>query len=334
MQNQYKSWMMAIFCSSSLIFMYASLHKAMPLEPPVVRIQKKSPNRIPSLVHFVVGQNDRRNGQNPASSTTSFTFLNYLVFLAARRQIRPSRLFVHYYQEPNTFWWKKMKQDAEINAVLVNSRRVETMFSRPVDHGAHRADIIRLEALMIHGGIYLDSDVLSLRSFDSLLNMSDVIMGYEDQNNKAACNAVILAKRNATFLRRWYDAYQSFEQKCWGCHSVILPARLALIYPDEIKVLSYSAFFKPTWKESNIFHGSNQYDFTLNYASHFWSKVNKHELDRLTPHKAMHVNTTFGRMLRHAIDMSTLIKLSRYFARNSTDQYPSLVKALSQRLTS
>jgi mannosyltransferase OCH1-like enzyme len=38
--------------------------------------------------------------------------------------------------------------------------------------GAFRADLIRLEALYIHGGIYLDSDVELFRPIDSILNNS------------------------------------------------------------------------------------------------------------------------------------------------------------------
>jgi mannosyltransferase OCH1-like enzyme len=47
--------------------------------------------------------------------------------------------------------------------------------------GAQKADIVRLELLVSHGGIYVDADVEGLRSFNTLLG-SNAFAGYEDQN--------------------------------------------------------------------------------------------------------------------------------------------------------
>jgi hypothetical protein len=66
-------------------------------------------------------------------------------------------------------------------------------------------------------------------------------------------NAVILAEPNAPFLRRWLDAYRSFRSKgkdeFWDEHSVVLPAKLARKYPQDITVLSEKAFFWPLWHD-------------------------------------------------------------------------------------
>ena len=48
-----------------------------------------SAKRIPSLVHFVLGQNDSENLQLPYPRSSHFSFINYLIFLAARRQLQP-----------------------------------------------------------------------------------------------------------------------------------------------------------------------------------------------------------------------------------------------------
>ena len=129
--------------------------------------------------------------------------------------------------------------------VLVQTRAVERIFNRTVDNHSHRSDVIRLEAMMEYGGIYLDIDVLVLRSFGPLMNLSDVVMAHENDDLMTACNAVIISKRNAAFIRRWYDAYQSFDQSCWECHSVHLSGKLAAMYPNEIQVLPTQTFFRP-----------------------------------------------------------------------------------------
>jgi hypothetical protein len=171
-------------------------------------------NRIPSFVHFVVGQVDRENIQNQYGETSPFSFFNYIIILAARRHLHPKKLYVHYYQEPNSFWWNQTKHDREIDITLVKSRLVENIFNNSVNHHSHRSDIIRLEVIMEYGGIYLDIDVLPLRSFDPLLSLNDVILAHQDDNKELICTAVILAKKHATFIKRIYDAYQSYNPNC------------------------------------------------------------------------------------------------------------------------
>ena len=98
-------------------------------------------NRIPLIVHFVIGQGDRKNVKHLFQLSTPFTMINYLTILAARRQIRPTKLYVHYYEEPTTFWWNQTKQDPEINITPLKSRLVDRIFNKSVDHHAHRGRI-------------------------------------------------------------------------------------------------------------------------------------------------------------------------------------------------
>jgi len=282
-------------------------------------LESKNDNRIPTIVHFVIGQGDRKTIQHRYTLSSSFSFINYLVFLAARRQNRPKKILIHYYEEPNTFWWNQTKQDPEINISLVKSRLVENIFNESVDHHAHRGDIIRLEVLIKYGGIYLDTDVLTLRSFDPLLNLSDVVMANQDNDQNTACNAVIIGKRNATFLKRWHDAYQSFSQNCWDCHSVRIPGQLAKIYSNEVMVLPTETFFRPSYNEMHKFFKSNDYNFTSNYASHLWNKVLNSNLNELTPDKILKGNFTLARMLIQAIGEETIKKLNKFFIKTNTD---------------
>ena len=279
--------------------------------------QNDDDNGIPSIVHFVLGQGDKLNVTLIRTASQAFIFINYLAILAARRQLHPKKLYVHYHHEPNTFWWNQMKQDREIDATLMKSRLVDTIYMRPVDHHSHRADIIRLEVLMKYGGIYLDIDALALRSFDPLRNLSDVIMAHESDDENTACNAIILSKRNAQFVRRMYDAYQSFDQKCWVCHSVKLPGQLAHVYSNEVMVLPTKTFFRPDWSEVHKFYNSNDYDFTSSYASHFWNSVSNDHLHKLTPDKILNGNFTLARMLLQAIGKNTFEKLKTVFTTDS-----------------
>jgi len=69
----------------------------------------------------------------------------------------------------------------ELIRPLVTLRQVEIptkIFGNRVDHYAHRADVVRLEALKEFGGIYLDLDVIMMKSLDHLLD-EQFAMGQE-----------------------------------------------------------------------------------------------------------------------------------------------------------
>ncbi len=43
----------------------------------------------------------------------------------------------------------------------------------------------------------------------------------DEMRPKGLCNAIILAKPEAKFIRTWLDAYEEFDAKKWADHSVV-----------------------------------------------------------------------------------------------------------------
>jgi len=72
------------------------------------------------------------------------------------------------------------------------------------------------------GGIYLDPDVLVLRSFDPLRRKS-LTMGRE--SSASISNGIIVGRRGAVFMRLWLEAYRTFNPDVWAYHSTEVPAR-------------------------------------------------------------------------------------------------------------
>jgi mannosyltransferase OCH1-like enzyme len=105
---------------------------------------------------------------------------------------------------------------------------------------AHKADILRLEILLEHGGIYLDIDTFVLRPFADRhtgldLMQYDTVLGMEaralevahgprsddEMRPKGLCNAVIVARPGADFLQLWLQSYDTFRDSKWTEHSVV-----------------------------------------------------------------------------------------------------------------
>ena len=189
---------------------------------------------------------------------------------------------------------------------------IPSIYHHALHHHAHRTDIARLEVLDRYGGIYLDLDVLVLKSFDDLLSnpeQAEAIMAWENQQYQAICNAVILAPVHSRFLRRVHQSYQSFNSSCWACHSVLLIGQLATIYSREVQILPSNAFFAPSWSRVEELYVYNQFDFRANYACHLWnSYVGESFLRNLTLHSILRPArmTTFVRMLVHAVGSEKL----------------------------
>jgi len=254
---------------------------------------------IPKVLHYCFGMSSDFGGK-------PWSLVHYVCLRSAIERIRPTDVFFYCEFEPTGPWW-------ELSRSIVSVEKIKApreTFGNPLLHAAHRADMVRLEKLLSRGGIYLDADVFVHRAFDSLLGHSTVL-GKQvlDETVVGLCNAVILAERQAPFLRRWHSEYRSFRSKgpdvYWDEHSVRIPYQLSKQFPDEITVLPHCAFFWPTYKAEDlalIFDSSAPIDLSRAYATHLWeSPAWQLYLEHLTPRRVRRVDTNFHRWARPMI---------------------------------
>jgi hypothetical protein len=229
-----------------------------------------------------------------------WSLMHYVCVASAIRHLKPEAVHFYYEYEPSGPWW-------DLTKPLVTPVKIEApreIFGRPVSHPAHRAGVVRLQKLIEHGGIYLDADALVQRSFDDLLENS-VVLGREgsDTTDPAMADAIILAEREAPFLKRWLNEYRWFrgDEGYWGEHAVLVPARLAREHPEEITVLPSTAFFWPLWSEGHMqwmFDSADPIPTTDVYANHLWESFAWPYVSRLTPGKVRARDTNFNRWAR------------------------------------
>ncbi|KZO94515.1 glycosyltransferase family 32 protein [Calocera viscosa TUFC12733] len=114
------------------------------------------------------------------------------------------------------------------------------------------------------------------------LMTQDVVLGMEASPNGrrtvlelgGLCDAVIAARREAPFLKRWLTTYESFDSTVWAGHSVAKPWELALLYPRELTVLGTRAIY------------------------HAWESLAIKYLEPLTPSLVLKGESSFTRMIR------------------------------------
>jgi glycosyltransferase involved in cell wall biosynthesis len=245
--------------------------------------------KIPSVVHYIFGLKKARE---------PFGLVHYLAVASALNVLKPQRVIIHHgFGQPAGLYWDLVRDHVE----LKQARAVDEIFGNPVDDYAHKADLIRIEALMKYGGISLDLDVWVLRPFDDLLG-NDFVMGQEGPPRGrdgviGLCNAVILSSAKSKFLKRWYNSYRSFNGP-QGDYQ--LPTLLAKQYPSEIALLPYDRFFSPTWRHSTLkaMYAENTYGYASNYAVHTWESASRDYLEGFSMSWLFECRSTLLSMMR------------------------------------
>jgi hypothetical protein len=252
-------------------------------------------SRIPRILHYTFGMAADFGGK-------PWSLVHHVCLKSAIAHIRPEQVYFYHEYEPTGPWWT-LTRDL---VTLVQITAPREIFGTPLAHVAHRSDVVRLQKLIEQGGIYLDADVLVQRDFDDLLDES-VVLGREGDIGMA--NAVILAEPNAPFLVRWLDAYRSFRSKgkdeFWSEHSVLLPAKLAQAYPQEVTILPEKAFFWPLWHDDHldwIFRSNRPIPLDQTYANHLWESCAWLFLENLTPDEVRAQDTNFHQWARPYLD--------------------------------
>lgn len=185
--------------------------------------------------------------------------------------------------EPAGQWWDAARPYLTVRKITAP----DSIFGRPLVHPAHRADVVRLVALISEGGVYMDADVWCLRPFDELKALP-WWMARQGQSY-GLCNATMGGRPGAPFATRWLERYDTFRSRgrdqYWDEHSVKLPLQLALDHPDDITTLSADRCFEPMWtRVREIFKPRRNRQYLANSLSvHLWESKSWKFLERLGP---------------------------------------------------
>lgn len=255
---------------------------------------------IPRTLHFCFGLSADFGGK-------PWSLVHHACLRRAVEVLRPDRVLFHHEHEPRGPWW-------DLSRPLVTPVRLrapQEVFGHRLHRVEHQADVLRLRALVEHGGIYLDADVFVHRGFDDLLGHAAVLGRMSDGERAVGLgNAVILAEPGAAFLRRWLDEYRSFRSRGYDAHyidhSIRLPLRLWQAHPDEAQLLPAGAFYHP-WCDAaglrRIFEPGEAWKPGGAYATHLWESLAwKSHLQDLTPGRVRARDSALHRWIRPLVE--------------------------------
>lgn len=139
----------------------------------------------------------------------------------------------------------------------------------------------------------MDFDELVLRPLHSLRRFH-YTQGHELASTMGS--QLVISKRNATFLRLWYESYRDDYRKIWAYNALWVPNTLAKQRPELIHVEGFN-FTRPSWKNYRQIFDEN-YDWSTNYGMHMYARWYKRpiNLDIIRT-----LNTTIGAVSRHIL---------------------------------
>ena len=294
------------------------------------------PAHIPKVVHFIF------------SKVQELTWLQYAVIRCA---------FVNLEAEKVKIWvpmkTKRLPGDIweRINAMegvqIVKIVMPDTVWGKKVQHIEHQSDLARIKILFEEGGIYMDTDVLPLKSADEIIfdpwTKASVMPEQNPRYDHVVSNAMIMSKPGSPFLRRWMERYKDFDPGEWDTTSCKAPIEMADRGDPDLTTLDYRhrswMYPMPSGGDvgrdphlATMWLGKSWHDINESSGVHLW-KFDGGRLDRpvvVTPESARNVDTPLFCKLRPAFDNFDGDRYQSIPYDEDPNCWPSWVKDLRQ----
>eukprot|EP00929_Paragymnodinium_shiwhaense_P033673 TRINITY_DN18450_c0_g1_i12.p1 TRINITY_DN18450_c0_g1~~TRINITY_DN18450_c0_g1_i12.p1 ORF type:complete len:717 (+),score=153.94 TRINITY_DN18450_c0_g1_i12:175-2325(+) len=266
---------------------------------------------IPNIVHFVLTDRDTR----------FFDWTCYAAVKSAWERLRPTELMVHLLDgvEPTTAneWWLAALR--YVTRVLPFDRAAVPIEINGVylRHPAMIGDFYRMQVLYDWGGIYMDTDAMSLRSFDELRWYRAVFARQGGKELRPAVGLMMFEPRSsitARLLGKMKEAYDGV----WAVHSVhALDQALRESPPRGAAILGHNAggFFASSWELGDfmeLLEGEGGVDWSGAWSMHLYhSQTGKytHDPRELCPEHGPRRAGDLCRGFARATDLKEIIRM-------------------------
>lgn len=184
--------------------------------------------------------------------------------------------------------WKKYLPDYEIIEWNENNCDLSSLFVKEaykLKKWAFVADYIRLKILYEHGGIYLDTDMMVLKSFDDLL----VNINFFGAEDKEYINGAIIGSiKNNEFIKECISRYESINVSNEIDFGLItIPRIITDIYrkkynyflpfdnrieQDRVVIYPFTFFYPLSYENKEDIKQYRDYLYSDSFAVHLWNE--------------------------------------------------------------
>lgn len=236
---------------------------------------------VPNIVHYILyGKGE-------------FNFYSFVSFISVIRFVRPCAVLIHGDAVPDSVYWMLIL-NLFPNIIQVTRTIPDNIFGTPVRHRTHISDIMRIEALLRYGGIYLDMDMVLTRPIEFLRKYPCTM---SRMHSFTVASAFIMSEKNTTFLHKWLDGYRfDYYNQKYIYNAMIYPNKVIRYYPDLIHIEVETLSRSHDQPGSAIYY--RNYNWSSVYGMHLYSRKYNGTVDETL---VTRMNTTFGAICRHIL---------------------------------
>lgn len=272
---------------------------------------------IPNIIHYIYGLNNEQE---------YFPLMYYISIISSIKFLNPEQIFFWYSNEPIGKWWDLTKQIViPVPIPFPDYAYDNDGYRKYINNYKSRCDLIKLEALLKYGGIYLDLDTLIIKPinvyFASLLAI---------KQNDSLLSYFIATEPNHTFIQDWQKDYViTYKPRTSDVARFNLPAKLIDSYPECILNNEEFMIYPP----EQIFTSTNL-DVPSNlYILHLHNKTNINIINNYDDIRdILYDDTLYSTLIKEIFSPDELQKLS--IISNVTNYYPVIDKAKLYDLSS
>ena len=214
-------------------------------------------------------------------------FINYMCILSAAKLQKPTKILFHTKKPLRGYWWNKLRKETPLKIIkLVDPMYI---FNSTVYDLHQRKHLVKLLMLYHYGGIYMDTDVMVLRSLDPLRTYEAVVSTHDEEK---VFGHIIMSAQRSNFIEIWLTSYRDdFRPNDPSYNTETMPMRLASRFPhivrrEQDKLTTGLDDHGTPWKQAYI------------------TSLSKRSRDiDYTPKTIMSINNTVAAVIRHAMSL-------------------------------
>lgn len=266
---------------------------------------------IPKILHFIWLTPPEGN---------EFKLHHQIAVKAAHAHNKDYKILFHCDKEPESTFFKEVRPLMEIVHVEIP----HSIFGNPIKYTTNKADLVKFNIMLEYGGIYLDLDIITLRSFDPYLD-NNVCMGlelspkmnlrqvfyflrtfqfdilkYKFRMPTGLCAGFIMGSKGSDFFRDWIEGYRNFDMEKWAYFAVKLPYQISQSGKHQVKILDpYITHFPSCHDDDLKLIFEKKIDIPNKLFLHYWESRSKAKyLSKLSKEYVMNTDSTFTNMVR------------------------------------
>ena len=214
-------------------------------------------------------------------------FINYMCIVSAAKLQKPTKILFHTKKPLRGYWWNKLRKETPLRIIkLVDPMHI---FNSTVYDLHQRKHLVKLLMLYHYGGIYMDTDVMMLRSLDPLRTYQAVISTHDEEK---VFGHIIMSSQRSNFIEIWLTSYRDdFRPNDPTYNTETMPMLLASRFPhivrrEQEKLTTGLDDHGTPWKQAYI------------------TSLSKRSRDiDYTPRTIMSINNTVAAVIRHAMSL-------------------------------